>query len=174
MVPARTARSTGSRSHRCLQQHGPPSSSLISSASSTILVVSARSDASSVLALTAARICGCWSTCRHITCMSGLSLTLGYALGATGRWLWRYLELPPPRARTERVLTRGAAVICVAVALAFSVAGLRMAELGATPDGHAGGVRRFEASCGITSPQAAARTHRRGGPVSATGRSCGS
>lgn len=51
--------------------------------------------------------------------VSGLSLTLGYALGAAGRWLWRYLELPSPRARTERVLTRGAAVICVGVALAF-------------------------------------------------------
>lgn len=42
--------------------------------------------------------------------VSGVCLTLGYALGAWGRGLWSYLELPVPGAAGARRLTRTAAV----------------------------------------------------------------
>jgi uncharacterized membrane protein len=51
--------------------------------------------------------------------VSGLSFTFGYALGWAGRWLWSYLELPLPRARTELIATRVAATICLVIAATF-------------------------------------------------------
>lgn len=51
--------------------------------------------------------------------VSGLSLTLGYALGSLGRWLWSYLGIPLPGPRTERVLTRITAVTGVTVTATF-------------------------------------------------------
>lgn len=51
--------------------------------------------------------------------ISGLSLTLGYALGRSGAWLWSYLELPVPSGRRRRVATLAVAAICAIVATAF-------------------------------------------------------
>jgi uncharacterized membrane protein len=51
--------------------------------------------------------------------VSGLSLTLGYALGRLGSWLWTYLELPVPRARVGRIVTLVVAAICAIVAATF-------------------------------------------------------
>jgi uncharacterized membrane protein len=51
--------------------------------------------------------------------VSGLSLTLGYAGGVAGRWLWGYLELPLPDARTDRFIKLAATGVCVAVAAGF-------------------------------------------------------
>ncbi|MDP1569489.1 MAG: alpha/beta-hydrolase family protein [Vicinamibacterales bacterium] len=46
--------------------------------------------------------------------VSGLSLTLGYALGVAGRWLWAYLGLPQAGDRLARILTASGAVVGVA------------------------------------------------------------
>lgn len=51
--------------------------------------------------------------------VSGLSLAAGYGLGVFARWLWRYLELPIPGRRYQKVITIGAAVLCIAIALIF-------------------------------------------------------
>jgi uncharacterized membrane protein len=51
--------------------------------------------------------------------VSGLSLSLGYALGRFGAWLWSYLELPIPNPRQRRVVMIAAAAICGTVAAAF-------------------------------------------------------
>jgi uncharacterized membrane protein len=51
--------------------------------------------------------------------VSGVSLTLGYALGAWGCWLWSYLEIPLPGARTERVLRLAATAISILTAVGF-------------------------------------------------------
>src|SRR5690606_20637321 len=34
--------------------------------------------------------------------VSGLSFSIGYALGVAAQWLWSYLEIPAPPARTLR------------------------------------------------------------------------
>lgn len=51
--------------------------------------------------------------------VSGLSLAAGYGLGVFGRWLWRYLELPVPAARHQRIVTIAAAIVCIVTALLF-------------------------------------------------------
>ena len=51
--------------------------------------------------------------------VSGVSLTLGYAGGVAGRWLWGYLELPLPEPRTDRLIKLVATGVCVAVAAWF-------------------------------------------------------
>lgn len=51
--------------------------------------------------------------------VSGLSLTLGYALGIAGRRLWAYLELPQAGDRLARLLTVGGAVVCAGVLGSF-------------------------------------------------------
>src|SRR5262245_12378973 len=51
--------------------------------------------------------------------VSGISMTLGYALGRASAWLWSYMELPTPSARTRRRVTIPVAVICAIVAAAF-------------------------------------------------------
>src|SRR5690348_5432796 len=43
--------------------------------------------------------------------VSGLSLTLGYAIGRLGGWLWSYLGLPAPDARLRRGVTRAMTVV---------------------------------------------------------------
>lgn len=53
--------------------------------------------------------------------VSGLSLTLGYAIGRAGRMLWSYLELPVPGPRTGRLVLWLAAAGCALVAV-FSLA----------------------------------------------------
>ncbi len=44
--------------------------------------------------------------------LSGLSLGAGYGLGAFGRWLWGYLELPTPRERAARQVKAVASSAC--------------------------------------------------------------
>jgi uncharacterized membrane protein len=51
--------------------------------------------------------------------VSGVLLTLGYAFGAWGRWVWSYLEIPVPGARTGRVLRLAATAICIVTAGGF-------------------------------------------------------
>jgi uncharacterized membrane protein len=51
--------------------------------------------------------------------VSGLSLAAGYALGAAGRWLWGYLEIPTPGGRLRRRVHLLAALGCAAVAVGF-------------------------------------------------------
>jgi uncharacterized membrane protein len=51
--------------------------------------------------------------------VSGVSLAAGYLIGAAGRWLWGYLELPLPRPAVSRKLLQGAGVLCLAVAAFF-------------------------------------------------------
>lgn len=51
--------------------------------------------------------------------VSGLSLTLGYALGRLAIWLWSYLELPALNVNVRRRVTAAVAAICAAVAAAF-------------------------------------------------------
>jgi uncharacterized membrane protein len=51
--------------------------------------------------------------------VSGLSLSLGYALGVAGRWLWYFLELPGPGVRTHRILLKVAGAICLGTAAVF-------------------------------------------------------
>lgn len=51
--------------------------------------------------------------------VSGLSFTAGYAVGAFGRWLWEYLELPFPDRRTARAIWWVGVGICVVVAAYF-------------------------------------------------------
>lgn len=51
--------------------------------------------------------------------LSGCSLAAGYGIGAGGRWLWSYLELPLPGRRGQRIALRVAAILCAATALAF-------------------------------------------------------
>ena len=51
--------------------------------------------------------------------VSGLSLTLGYALGRSGAWLWSYLELPIPGDSRRRVITLVVAAVCAIIAAAF-------------------------------------------------------
>lgn len=51
--------------------------------------------------------------------VSGLSLSLGYLLGWTMRWLWSALELPEPGPRTHRIALVIAASLCVLIAAWF-------------------------------------------------------
>ncbi|MDI7920549.1 alpha/beta hydrolase [Ferirhizobium litorale] len=51
--------------------------------------------------------------------LSGFSAAAGYAFGTFLRWLWTYLELREPSARTSRTIKLIAAVVCLAVAVAF-------------------------------------------------------
>ncbi|MDH7794686.1 MULTISPECIES: alpha/beta-hydrolase family protein [unclassified Beijerinckia] len=51
--------------------------------------------------------------------LSGLSAAAGYGLGFFLRWLWRYLELPEFKARTQRIWKVVAALICGVVGLVF-------------------------------------------------------
>lgn len=51
--------------------------------------------------------------------VSGLSLTLGYALGTGSEWLWSYLELPRLGHPHRRTATRVAVLLAVTVALVF-------------------------------------------------------
>lgn len=51
--------------------------------------------------------------------LSGVSLSVGYAAGVLGQWLWAYLELPEPRRLVEAVITLVATVICAIIALVF-------------------------------------------------------
>ena len=52
--------------------------------------------------------------------VSGFSFTLGYAVGAFGRWFWGYLELPLPSRRSSQVVRWVAAGVCL-VAAAFAL-----------------------------------------------------
>ncbi len=52
--------------------------------------------------------------------VSGFSFTLGYAVGAFGRWFWGYLELPLPGRKASRLIWWGAAVACL-IAAAFAL-----------------------------------------------------
>lgn len=47
--------------------------------------------------------------------VSGLSLSLGYAIGVAGAWVWRYLELPAVSGRLAGALTTTAAILCAGV-----------------------------------------------------------
>ncbi len=51
--------------------------------------------------------------------VAGLSLSAGYAIGATGGALWRYLELPLPGPRAARIVRAAAGAVCLIVAVAF-------------------------------------------------------
>src|SRR5690606_23898665 len=51
--------------------------------------------------------------------VSGLSFSIGYALGVAAQWLWSYLEIPAPPARTLRWISIGAAAACAVVAVVF-------------------------------------------------------
>jgi len=51
--------------------------------------------------------------------LSGFAFACGYTIGVAARWLWTYLELPPPSQRTSRLIKSIAAVVCVGTALVF-------------------------------------------------------
>lgn len=51
--------------------------------------------------------------------LSGLSAAIGYGFGFFLRWLWRYLELPEFKARTQTISKIIAALICGAIGLVF-------------------------------------------------------
>ena len=51
--------------------------------------------------------------------VSGLSLTAGYAVGVIAHAIWRYLEMPAPGPRIQRVLKIGAAAVCLLTAALF-------------------------------------------------------
>src|SRR5215475_1757932 len=50
--------------------------------------------------------------------LSGFSLAAGYGIGAFGRWLWAYIELPQPE-RHVRIAKFAAATGCTVVAIIF-------------------------------------------------------
>src|SRR5215475_14024868 len=45
--------------------------------------------------------------------VSGISMTLGYALGRASAWLWSYMELPTPSPRHRRRVTIAVAAISI-------------------------------------------------------------
>src|SRR5262245_29670845 len=49
--------------------------------------------------------------------LSGFSLAAGYGIGEFGRWLWAYMELPPPEERLLRIAKLAAATGCAIVAI---------------------------------------------------------
>jgi len=51
--------------------------------------------------------------------LSGCSMAVGYGIGVFAHWLWSFLELPEPRARTARIVKITAAVLCAFVVIAF-------------------------------------------------------
>ncbi|WP_245748340.1 alpha/beta hydrolase [Vreelandella subterranea] len=51
--------------------------------------------------------------------VSGLSFTVGYALGVTSHWLWAYLHIPEPSPRLERHIKWVVASVCFIVAWFF-------------------------------------------------------
>lgn len=51
--------------------------------------------------------------------LSGFALAIGYGAGVFGRWLWTYLELPPPRAHVLRVAKLTAVAACTVIAIVF-------------------------------------------------------
>lgn len=51
--------------------------------------------------------------------ISGISLAVGYAIGAFLRWLWSFFELREPSARRERTLKIAATIVCIAAAAVF-------------------------------------------------------
>ncbi|MBN9082785.1 MAG: hypothetical protein BGP04_01170 [Rhizobiales bacterium 62-17] len=51
--------------------------------------------------------------------LSGVAAAAGYGLGFFLRWLWRYLELPEFRARTQFISKIIASVVCGLIGLAF-------------------------------------------------------
>ena len=51
--------------------------------------------------------------------ISGLSFTAGYCLGVASGWLWKYLQLPMPGRRTERIIKIVAGILCAMVAISF-------------------------------------------------------
>lgn len=51
--------------------------------------------------------------------LSGLSFTAGYGLGVAAVWLWKYLQLPVPGERAERIIQVGAGILSALVALGF-------------------------------------------------------
>lgn len=51
--------------------------------------------------------------------LSGVAAAAGYGLGFFLRWLWRYLELPEFRARTQFISKIVASIVCGLIGLAF-------------------------------------------------------
>ena len=51
--------------------------------------------------------------------LAGCSLAAGYGIGVFGRWLWAYMELPPPKGRLLRIAKLAAATGCAVVAVIF-------------------------------------------------------
>lgn len=51
--------------------------------------------------------------------LAGVSFAIGYVLGVSWRWLWRYLELPEPNDRLRVVTTSVLALLCLGVAVWF-------------------------------------------------------
>ena len=51
--------------------------------------------------------------------LSGVSLAAGYGVGIFGYWLWTYLELPRPGARTQRIVKLAAIFVFTIMAIAF-------------------------------------------------------
>jgi uncharacterized membrane protein len=51
--------------------------------------------------------------------VSGLCMAAGYAVGALGVWLWRFLHLPAPRERVQHIAYIVAAVLCGLLVIVF-------------------------------------------------------
>ena len=51
--------------------------------------------------------------------VSGITLMIGYGLGAGGQWLWEFLEVPKPKGRTRTIVV-GVLVVLIGWAAAFS------------------------------------------------------
>jgi uncharacterized membrane protein len=51
--------------------------------------------------------------------LGGGVFAIGYGLGVFWRWLWSYMELPTPQARTLRIANLAIAIFCAVVAAAF-------------------------------------------------------
>src|SRR5215831_5155965 len=51
--------------------------------------------------------------------LAGCSLAAGYGIGVFGRWLWAYMEVPPPKGRLLRIAKLAAATGCAVVAIIF-------------------------------------------------------
>jgi hypothetical protein len=51
--------------------------------------------------------------------LGGGVFTIGYGVGVFWRWLWSYMELPTPEARTLRIANVVIASLCAATAAAF-------------------------------------------------------
>lgn len=51
--------------------------------------------------------------------LAGACLAIGYGFGLVFRWLWRYLEIPEPRARWRSIANAAIAAFCVPVVAVF-------------------------------------------------------